>query len=393
MHTLRYQCIRGIANICVFNGEAVRVASFRPLFSPKSVRSGYESANSFFKKACFQKRGVPRRFLSHQFRGNGPIKDAGNSIVSVQAGLRYQLEEIVSSPHSEIKISGVCDRYDPTDDLSPTREGPQDHSSVYVSIGELASLIGKLQNASTAILPAPLHYRFMQMSMERHICYQSRPTVGCGHNNGCQPFRLVGRMSGDHDSGSVVRGGDDTTHQCSRVDGSGAGPKVIHTSVAGQSCPFQIEQHDCCVTDFENGISQVVEVYSCHPGDLGTRVIAQEHSYCTTLTGQGKRDCQSAKQGVQGHQQLEAGPSSVCSSDEFLSSHSGGSFFTDRLNHKLAWYWSWRPDPHAEEVDALTTVWNPMRAYAFPPFRLVRRILRKVQDERSELLLVAPVWG
>ena len=67
--------------------------------------------------------------------------------------------------------------------------------------------------------------------------------------------------------------------------------------------------------------------------------------------------------------------------------------FADRLNHKLAWYWSWRPDPHAEEVDALTTVWNSMRAYAFPPFRLVRRILRKVQDERSELLLVAPVWG
>ena len=65
---------------------------------------------------------------------------------------------------------------------------------------------------------------------------------------------------------------------------------------------------------------------SCHPGDLGTRVIAQQHSYCTTLTGQGKRDCQSAKQGVQGQQQLEAGPSSVCSSEESLSSHSGGSF-------------------------------------------------------------------
>ena len=96
-------------------------------------------------------------------------------------------------------------------------------------------------------------------------------------------------MSGDHDSGSVVRGGEDTTHQCPRVEGSGAGLKVIHTSVAGQSCPIQIGQHDCCVTDFEDGISQVVEVSSCHPGDLGTRAIAQEHSYCTTLTRQGKK--------------------------------------------------------------------------------------------------------
>ena len=67
--------------------------------------------------------------------------------------------------------------------------------------------------------------------------------------------------------------------------------------------------------------------------------------------------------------------------------------FADRLNHQLARYWSWHPDPHAEGVDALTTVWNSMRADAFPLFRLVHRILKKVQDERSELLLVAPVWG
>ena len=113
-------------------GEAVRVpgASFWPLCSPKSVHSGYESADSFFKKACFQECGVPRRFLSHQFRGKCPIKDAGHSMVSVQAGLRDKLEEIVSSPHSERGVSGVCDRYNPTDDLSPSREGSQDHSPV-----------------------------------------------------------------------------------------------------------------------------------------------------------------------------------------------------------------------------------------------------------------------
>ena len=155
-------------------GEAVRVpgASFRSLFSPKSIHSCYESADDLFKEACFQKRGVPRQFLSHQFRGNGPIKDAGQSMVSVQAGLCYKLEEIVSSPHPERWISAVCERYDPTDDLSATREGSQYHSSVYGSIEEevlldlrtLGSLIGKLQNASTAILPAPLHYRFMKMS-------------------------------------------------------------------------------------------------------------------------------------------------------------------------------------------------------------------------------------
>ena len=45
-----------------------------------------------------------------------------------------------------------------------------------------------------------------------------------------------------------------------------------------------------------------------------------------------------------------------------------------------------------EGVDALTTVWKGMGAYAFPPFRLILRILRNVQNEGATLLLVAPVW-
>ena len=55
-------------------------------------------------------------------------------------------------------------------------------------------------------------------------------------------------------------------------------------------------------------------------------------------------------------------------------------------------YWNWQPDPHAEGVDTVTKVWNSMRAYAFPPVKLIHHILRKVQDEQSEMLLVAPAW-
>ena len=66
--------------------------------------------------------------------------------------------------------------------------------------------------------------------------------------------------------------------------------------------------------------------------------------------------------------------------------------FADRLNHQVPRFWSWRPDPLAEGVDALTVVWREMKAYAFPPFRLIHRVLRKVQNERATLLLIAPVW-
>ena len=66
--------------------------------------------------------------------------------------------------------------------------------------------------------------------------------------------------------------------------------------------------------------------------------------------------------------------------------------FADRLNHQIPRFLSWRPDPLAEGVDALTVVWREMRAYAFPPFNIIHRVFRKVHNEGATLLLVAPVW-
>ena len=66
--------------------------------------------------------------------------------------------------------------------------------------------------------------------------------------------------------------------------------------------------------------------------------------------------------------------------------------FADRLNTQLPRYWSWRPDPYAEGVHALTVVWRGMNAYVFPPFRLIHRILRKLVFEKASILLIAPVW-
>ena len=45
------------------------------------------------------------------------------------------------------------------------------------SLGTSAFLIGKLQNASTAIFPAPLHYRFMQMSSIKGLAWNHQSYV------------------------------------------------------------------------------------------------------------------------------------------------------------------------------------------------------------------------
>lgn len=66
--------------------------------------------------------------------------------------------------------------------------------------------------------------------------------------------------------------------------------------------------------------------------------------------------------------------------------------FADRNTFQLPTYWSWKPDPDAEGVDAFTVKWKNLAAYAFPPFCLIARCVQKVLQEEADLLLVAPVW-
>ena len=67
--------------------------------------------------------------------------------------------------------------------------------------------------------------------------------------------------------------------------------------------------------------------------------------------------------------------------------------FAARHNRQLPRYFSFKPDPEAEAVDALAQCWSDLRAYAFPPFALIGRCLRKLeQEEVKELVLIVPVW-
>ena len=67
--------------------------------------------------------------------------------------------------------------------------------------------------------------------------------------------------------------------------------------------------------------------------------------------------------------------------------------FASRLNFQLRKFVSWKPDPLACHVDAFTLSWGDGRLYyVFPPFSLLGRVLRKVEQDQALVLLVAPVW-
>ena len=66
--------------------------------------------------------------------------------------------------------------------------------------------------------------------------------------------------------------------------------------------------------------------------------------------------------------------------------------FACRINRKVSRYVSWRPDPEAQFVDAFSCSWSQEQFYAFPPFRLILRCLKKIEIEDGEGIIIVPVW-
>ena len=67
--------------------------------------------------------------------------------------------------------------------------------------------------------------------------------------------------------------------------------------------------------------------------------------------------------------------------------------FASRFSKQCKKYASFKPDPGAEIVDAFSFPWNKkILYYAFPPFNLICRVLKKAQHDEANIIIVAPNW-
>ena len=65
--------------------------------------------------------------------------------------------------------------------------------------------------------------------------------------------------------------------------------------------------------------------------------------------------------------------------------------FANRNNAQLERFYSYLPDPLAEQLDALVQPWREENAYTFLPFNLISKCLKKICLEGATLLIVCPV--
>ena len=66
--------------------------------------------------------------------------------------------------------------------------------------------------------------------------------------------------------------------------------------------------------------------------------------------------------------------------------------FATAANAKLPLFVSRRFHPRAWAVDALSLDWSGLTAYAFPPWNLIHKVLSKLANSHTSLILVAPCW-
>ena len=67
--------------------------------------------------------------------------------------------------------------------------------------------------------------------------------------------------------------------------------------------------------------------------------------------------------------------------------------FASYANKKLDQFVSWHHDPFAVHVDAFSLDWNQFNLpYAFPPNSILMRVFQQLRRDRTDMILVVPVW-
>ena len=62
--------------------------------------------------------------------------------------------------------------------------------------------------------------------------------------------------------------------------------------------------------------------------------------------------------------------------------------FASRINNQLPRFFSFRPDPEAEVINAFSVNWHSIPFYCFPPFSCIGRVIRKIINNASGILVL-----
>ena len=66
--------------------------------------------------------------------------------------------------------------------------------------------------------------------------------------------------------------------------------------------------------------------------------------------------------------------------------------FASRVNRKVCRYYAFYVEPDSGGTDAFSFNWHHEFFYAFPPFSIIQTVLRKIENEQAEGVIIAPLF-
>ena len=67
--------------------------------------------------------------------------------------------------------------------------------------------------------------------------------------------------------------------------------------------------------------------------------------------------------------------------------------FASRINKQVATYVSYYQDSQAVAIDAFTITWSFNLCYIFAPFSIMGQVLKKLQEDQGEAVVICPLWA
>ena len=200
-------------------------------------------------------------------------------------------------------------------------------------------------------------------------------------------------MSRDQNGGSVVQEGTGSTYQSAETFSH----KVCHfdicQNVKNVSHTHSGRQHDSLELFAENGREKNPELMQISK-EIWKFLLGQE----ITITAEYLPENLNYKADWESRHQKDSSEWKLCPLVfskiwKILGKKPEIDLFASRLSNQLPSYYSWKPDPSSLGRDALQQKRYHKSLYAFPPFALIHKVLKKVEEEKvPSLIIVTPTW-
>ena len=86
-------------------------------------------------------------------------------------------------------------------------------------------------------------------------------------------------------------------------------------------------------------------------------------------------------------------PKSLHKALKILIFNSEVDMFASNENYQFQTYFSYKADPKAKALDTFTVSWHSLKFFAFPPFLVISKTLKKIKAEKAEGILVVSYWS